>query len=136
LLFVKRLIVSSGDLLIQQIYKINLRSKNLIVHTLIRRNYNNPYCVMGMMAQMALKDRRGKAKPGEMELARGRIDLIELNPRTNGSGIDATLYGALAQILAVCSTRARNKKTPRRNASGLFGILVAGAGFEPAAFRL
>ena len=69
-----------------------------------------------MMAQMALKDRRGKAKPGEMELTRGRIDLIELNPRTDGSGIDATLYGALAQILAVCSTRARKKKRPEDNA--------------------
>ena len=71
-----------------------------------------------------------------MELAGGRIDFIDLNPRTDGSGFDATLYGALAQILSVCNEISGNKKRPEGEPSGRLLSVVAGAGFEPAAFRL
>ena len=71
-----------------------------------------------------------------VELIRSLIDHIDLTPRPDGSGLDATLYGALAQILAVCNEISSNKKRPEDETSGRLLSVVAGAGFEPAAFRL
>ncbi len=62
-----------------------------------------------------------------MELIRSLIDHISLIPRTDGNGLDATLYGALAQILAVCSEIEGNKKRPEDDASGRLLSVVAGA---------
>ena len=70
------------------------------------------------------------------ELVRSLIDHIDLTPRPDGPGLDATLYGALAQILAVCNEITGNKKRPEDETSGRLLSVVAGAGFEPAAFRL
>ena len=70
------------------------------------------------------------------ELIRSLIDYIDLTPRPDKSGLDATLYGALAQILAVCSEISGNKKRPEVETSGRLLSVVAGAGFEPTTFRL
>ena len=52
---------------------------------------------------------------------------MDLNPRPDGSGLDATLYGALARISTVCTQMADNKNRPEGDASGRFEELVAGA---------
>ena len=71
-----------------------------------------------------------------MELIRGLIDRIELLPNRDSSKLDALLFGALAQILAVCSELSGNKKRPEVEPSGRLLSVVAGAGFEPTTFRL
>jgi site-specific DNA recombinase len=70
------------------------------------------------------------------ELVRSLIDHIDLTPRLDGSGLDATLYGALAQILTVCNEISSNKKRPEDETSGRLLSVVAGTGFEPVTFRL
>ena len=52
---------------------------------------------------------------------------MDLNPRPDGSGLGATLYGALARISTVCTQMADNKNRPEGNASGRFEFLIAGA---------
>ena len=71
-----------------------------------------------------------------MELIRSMIDHILLTPNADGNALDATLYGSLAQILSVCNEISGTKKRPEDDASGRLLSVVAGAGFEPAAFRL
>jgi len=62
-----------------------------------------------------------------VELIRSLINHIDLIPRADGSGLDATLYGALAQILAVCNEISGNKKHPEDETSGCLLSVVAGA---------
>ena len=71
-----------------------------------------------------------------IELIRSLIDHILLTPSADGGALDATLYGSIAQILSVCSEISGTKKHPEDDASGRLLSVVAGAGFEPAAFRL
>ena len=68
------------------------------------------------------------------ELVRSMIDRVVLTPRTAGGGLDAELHGVLANILAVCSEA--NAKKPSGGPEGCQLSVVAGAGFEPATFRL
>ena len=70
------------------------------------------------------------------EIVRSMIDEVILTPRADGSGLDATLVGALAALLSVCAEVSGNKKPPAAGPSGGQLSVVAGAGFEPAAFRL
>jgi hypothetical protein len=44
------------------------------------------------------------------EVLRTLIDRIELRPEEKGQGIAATLYGDLAQILAICDDPDRKQK--------------------------
>ena len=67
---------------------------------------------------------------------RSLIDRIELHPRGEGQGIAATLFGDLAEILALCADPGRKKKLPEAVASGSPLSVVAGVGFEPTTFRL
>ena len=99
---------------------------------------------------------RGLAESEGMEEAReairGLIEKIVLTPRTDGTGLMVDLHGALASLLLL-ATGAPVHRVARMAAGGrndkssagaeLQGIdmidktvLVAGAGFEPAAFRL
>ena len=86
------------------------------------------------------------------EALRGLIEKIVLSPRADGPGLTIDVYGALASLLLLATgapvgrvTRmARGGQNARSSAGAeLQGIdfieqtvLVAGAGFEPAAFRL
>ena len=70
------------------------------------------------------------------DLLRSLIDRIELRPGGENQGIAATLYGDLAQILALCADPDRTKKLPKAAASGSQLSVVAGVGFEPTTFRL
>jgi site-specific DNA recombinase len=74
------------------------------------------------------------ARPQAMEIIRGLIERIEVAPGGTRGKADVTLYGALASILDF----ALGSKNARATANGGLGrvLMVAGAGFEPAAFRL
>ena len=61
-----------------------------------------------------------------MELIRNLIDHVELSPRPDGCGLDATLYGALAEILNICNELSGSKKRPEDEASGRLLSVVAG----------
>jgi site-specific DNA recombinase len=64
------------------------------------------------------------------------IDRVVLTPKPEGRGLEATLYGALAALLSVVAEISGEKKPPVAGPSGGQLSVVAGAGFEPAAFRL
>jgi site-specific DNA recombinase len=76
-----------------------------------------------------------RCKPGEqgeaVELIGSLVDEIVLVPQGEGLGI--RIQGALAGILELCG----HGKTPGRGRASAEPIkVVAGAGFEPATFRL
>ncbi len=74
------------------------------------------------------------------ETLRGLIKKIVLTPGQERGEIYATLHGELATILEWTERQAVGKstknKTPGDDLTGLSVSVVAGAGFEPAAFRL
>ena len=74
------------------------------------------------------------------ETLRGLIEKISLTPGPERGEIYATLHGELGTILNWTERQAIGKavKTtkPAADATGLSLSVVAGAGFEPAAFRL
>ena len=67
------------------------------------------------------------------EAIRALIDRITLTPGPKRGEIAATLHGDLAKIL---EWTAQKQNTPGRDGAGVLVSVVAGAGFEPAAFRL
>ncbi|MCW0984056.1 recombinase family protein [Agrobacterium sp. BT-220-3] len=74
------------------------------------------------------------------EAIRTLIEKIVLSPGPNRGEIDALLYGELSTILNWIDGQLIGKsgqtKTPAAMATGVSVSVVAGAGFEPAAFRL
>ena len=72
------------------------------------------------------------------DLLRGLIERIILRPdpdAANGHAIE--LYGELGAILSLCADRDGTNAKVRSGATGVGQVtMVAGAGFEPAAFRL
>jgi site-specific DNA recombinase len=70
------------------------------------------------------------------DIVRSMIERVVLTPRRDRSGLDATLYGALAALMSASAEIAGIKKPPAAGPSGGQLSVVAGAGFEPAAFRL
>ncbi len=70
------------------------------------------------------------------EVLRTLIDRIELRPGEKSPATAALLYGDLAQILAVCDSPDSKQRLPKAGTSGSLLSVVAGAGFEPATFRL
>ncbi|MGP9822610.1 hypothetical protein ACTZWW_21500 [Salinarimonas sp. NSM] len=75
-----------------------------------------------------------------MELIRSMVETIVVAPNEEG-GVALTLHGDLARILTLCATAGegttmRTARSPSAHALGLEVSLVAGAGFEPATFRL
>ena len=67
------------------------------------------------------------------EAIRALIDRITLTPGPRRGEIAAKLHGDLGTILEWV---AQKQNTPGRDGSGVSVSVVAGAGFEPAAFRL
>src|SRR5262249_18492973 len=84
--------------------------------------------------EAALNDPAVRREAGEA--LRSLIDHIELTPSSTGQGLDANLYGALAQILSLCGEGDSIKKSPKAGTSGSQLSVVAGVGFEPTTFRL
>ena len=66
------------------------------------------------------------------QIVRSLIDRVVLTPTDDG--LAAELHGDLAGILALCDTQ--NRKRPTAEAVRRQLSVVAGAGFEPATFRL
>ena len=84
-------------------------------------------------------------RPHASEVLRMLIEKIVLTPGPERGAIDALLYGDLGTILnwverlseaGVRNAAPKNANTPGAFASGVSVSVVAGAGFEPAAFRL
>jgi site-specific DNA recombinase len=83
---------------------------------------------------------RAEDRTEAAEAIRTLIEKIVLRPGQNRGEIDAQLYGELGTILSWIERqavgRATENKTPAALAAGVSVSVVAGAGFEPAAFRL
>ena len=83
---------------------------------------------------------RPEERPEAAEALRALIEKIVLKPGPNRGEIDATLYGELGTILNWTERQAVGKatknNTPGGLSSGMSVSVVAGAGFEPATFRL
>jgi len=60
------------------------------------------------------------------EVLRSLVDRIELNPRKEGEGVDATLHGDLAEILSFCAQPDRKDQPPKAKTSGGPLSVVAG----------
>ena len=76
----------------------------------------------------------GATRPQAMEIIRSLVQRIEVAPGAKRGEAQVTLYGALAAILDFAMGAQNTKATAD---GGLCRVLlVAGAGFEPAAFRL
>jgi site-specific DNA recombinase len=75
------------------------------------------------------------------EVLRDLIQKVVLVPRAGAKGLDAVLHGDLARILQLCEAAeeksgSRKRKLPGQGGPGSQVSVVAGAGFEPATFRL
>ena len=85
------------------------------------------------MARLA----KALSKPEERDAAaaaiRGLIDGIVLTPGEKRGELQVTLRGELGKILEWTGTEKEKTDTPL---SGMSVSVVAGAGFEPATFRL
>ena len=73
--------------------------------------------------------------PETVASIRRQIDRITLTPNAEG-GLDVQLYGDLAQILQFCEVGEHERERPGHGKPGREVSVVAGAGFEPATFRL
>jgi site-specific DNA recombinase len=78
----------------------------------------------------------GSEQDEAREIVRSMIERVVLTPRPDGRGLDATLFGALAALLSVSAEVSGKKKPSAAGPSEGQLSVVAGAGFEPAAFRL
>ena len=92
--------------------------------------------IYGRWVQRLEQSLEGENQLEAIELIRSLIDRIELSPSHDGSELNALLFGALAQILAVCSELSGNKKRPEDEPAGRLLSVVAGARFELTTFRL
>ena len=72
------------------------------------------------------------------DLLRGLIEKVILHPDPDAShGHRIELFGELAAILSLCNGGLATKAKTRTSGAGFWQVtMVAGAGFEPAAFRL
>jgi site-specific DNA recombinase len=71
-----------------------------------------------------------------MDAIAALIRRVVLTPRADAPGLDAVLHGDLAEILALCDGAGPNDRRPAVGTAGRQVSVVAGAGFEPATFRL
>jgi site-specific DNA recombinase len=83
--------------------------------------------------EQALADPEIKAEA--MEIVRSQIERITLTPCQDG-GLAVVLQGDLARILQLCESGSRTSERPGTAVPGRGLSVVAGAGFEPATFRL
>ena len=83
--------------------------------------------------EQALADPEIKAEAAE--IVRSQIERITLTPNAE-DGLDVHLYGDLARILQFCEMGEHKHQRPGTNVPGRELSVVAGAGFEPATFRL
>ena len=102
---------------------------------------NLPELYRRRVAKLAELLENQETRPEAMEAIRGLIDRIEVGlPETTRGPCRVTLIGALASVLAFVAegSATQNRRAPAGHGGSGFGtnLLVAGAGFEPATFRL
>ena len=68
-------------------------------------------------------------------IIRSQIERITLTPNSE-EGLDVLLHGDLARILEICEAAEGKRQRPGSSGPGRERSVVAGAGFEPATFRL
>jgi site-specific DNA recombinase len=83
--------------------------------------------------EQALADPAIKAEAAEV--IRSQIERITLTPKEEGT-LEVQLYGDLARILQFCEAGEGKLQRPGHGKPGRELSVVAGAGFEPATFRL
>ena len=83
--------------------------------------------------EQALADPAIKAEAAEV--IRSQIERITLTPNEEGT-LDIQLHGDLGRILQLCEAGERKRARPGHGGPGREVSVVAGAGFEPATFRL
>ena len=95
--------------------------------------------VSGIYRRKVARLAKALGKPEERDAAaaaiRGLIDGIVLKPGAKRGELEVTLRGELGNILEWTGSGAENEKTDTP-LSGMSVSVVAGAGFEPATFRL
>ena len=99
------------------------------LHPNLAREYRNKVAVL----EEVLADPANKAEAAE--IIRSQIERITLTPNDEG-GLEVQLYGDLARILQFCEAGEHKRQRPGRGGPGRGLSVVAGAGFEPATFRL
>ena len=107
----------------------------------IKIHPNVPELYRRRVAKLAELLENEETRPEAMEAIRGLIDRIEVGPPETARGpCSVTLVGALASVLAFASEEftTQNRRALAGHGGSGFGtnLLVAGAGFEPATFRL
>ena len=85
------------------------------------------------MERLAEALQRPQERDEAAEAIRALIDRVTLTPGPRRGEIDATLHGDLGTILEWTAQKAN---TPGPEGARVSVSVVAGAGFEPAAFRL
>tara|TARA_R110002110_G_scaffold415701_1_gene653909 strand:+ start:1457 stop:3112 length:1656 start_codon:yes stop_codon:yes gene_type:complete len=113
----------------------NASEEQVLLHPSMADVYRKK--VVNLRETLSVPDRQSKAA----ELLRSAIDYIELYPvEENGKArLNANLHGDLAGILSLAMNgSAQKKRTPPdlSDVPEMCTKLVAGAGFEPATFRL
>ncbi|CAO3453610.1 Recombinase [Azospirillum argentinense] len=71
-----------------------------------------------------------------MEMIRSMVNRVVLSPCPSGAGLEAQLHGDLLAILEACAEADPKRRQPASLEAGCQLSVVAGAGFEPATFRL
>ena len=79
------------------------------------------------------------AAPKVRKMVRGMIDKVTIGRHESGA-VEVDVHGAFAGVMQAAGLveryASRTKKAPEGGTSGAVLSVVAGAGFEPAAFRL
>ena len=90
------------------------------------------------MADLAAALNDPEARPEAADLLRGLIESVTLTPDADApNGHLIELRGELGAILSLCDGGLGTNANARRGGAGVRQVtMVAGAGFEPAAFRL
>ncbi len=95
---------------------------------------NLPQIYRRKVEELEVALEHGPDRDEARESVRSLVERVVLTPREDGKGLDATLHGALAGILAACEIV--KSKGPEVKTSGPQVSVVAGVGFEPTTFRL
>ncbi|MCL4678076.1 MAG: recombinase family protein [Alphaproteobacteria bacterium] len=116
----------------------------LLLEPVMAKHYRKE--VKALIASLNSPEHRSEAA----EMIRSLVEKIVFTPKENGHGLDMDLHGSLAGILTIAAGNTKTKSEKQeliqqvvsvaegcdRYTDEVQDILVAGAGFEPAAFRL
>ena len=110
---------------------VGTKDEPVLLHPNMSAHYRSQ---VANLAQ-ALNDEENRAEAAD--LLRSLVDRIVLTPNAAGT-LDIDLFGDLAGILALSMNRQQNHQTDAAGTADLVRQVkvVAGAGFEPATFRL